>query len=254
MMKIFQTITVVACMLNQAFGSALTHSLSPLEIAVSDFKNVHKYYQNNPQLTVDTYYMAFDNHQSGNFREGKSGAYVKNATSYYTKILNLETLCIPEMVINVDHSERMIVIGDNDASPVGPFALNLDSLFYLCSSIECKNLNANERKYSLDLSDNEFSEYDKIEITLDIKNFRFTTLAFYYRAEMNLTNDYQGQEQQPRMEIAYKNYRTTVSNKLLLDKNAYILEAGGQVLSVGKYKSYKVLDQRKKNRIKGYKK
>ncbi|MBA3682862.1 MAG: hypothetical protein H0W73_17110 [Bacteroidetes bacterium] len=250
-MKNYKLIIAFICFFAVAFGSSpiCNYSISPLQMAAIDFKKVHNYYNTNPSISVDTYYMAFDDHNSVALREGKPGCYIKNKTDYYTKILNLETLCLSDMIINVDHEDKMIVIGDNQPDEVNPFFANIDSIFYLCSDVNYKNLATGERKYILDLSDTEYSEYDKVEVTLDIKNNRINKISFYYRMAMNLTGDYGAEGSQPRLEIAYKNYRTTIANKYLLEKTAYIQELNDKIMPANKFKAYKVLDQRKKTRI-----
>lgn len=235
-------------------SSAFTYSVSPINAAANDLKKVREYYKNNPLLTVETNYMAFDEHDVSNLKESKNGFFAKNANSYYTKILNIETLSITDMIINIDHDDKRIVIGDNDAQQTNPFTENMDSLLLMCTSVDIKNVNATEKKYIMDFSENEYSEFDRIEFYIDIKNYRFNRIVLCFRAAMNLSNDYQGQEKKPRLEIGYKNYKTAVLNKNLLEKNNYIQEVNEKIVAVEKYKKYKIVDQRRKSRIKEFKK
>jgi hypothetical protein len=141
------------------------------------------------------------------------------------------------------------VIGDNQVSQ-DIFPRNLDSLLIHNTSVSFKNLPGNERKYSFDFTDSNFGEYDKIELTIDTKNFTLTKMTLYFSAAMNLSGDYEGEDKKPRMEILYKNYRKTISNPALLDRNTYVTEKNGKLLAIGKYKTYELSDLRNKTRFK----
>jgi len=226
-----------------------TYSLTPIKMASEDLKKVNAYYKANPLMTVETNYMAFDEHGPSNMRESKNGLYCRNADSYYTKILSIETLCTGNIIINVDHEDKLIVVADNKEKEMNPLNHNIDSLLLFCTDVNYKSINTAERIYTLDFSENDFSEYEKIDLVVDVKNYRYSKIILYYRAAMNLTNDYQGEEKPPRLEISYKNYRTAVLSKPLLEQSNYILVSSGKLMPANRFKKYQILDQRNKIRF-----
>ncbi len=242
------------CYVFMANAVNITNSLSPIQMAAADILKVNAYYNANPLMTIDTYYLAFDEHKATAPKEAKYGLYVKNKNNYYTKILHVETISCGDMLINIDNEDKVLVIGDNELASISPFSNSIDSLLLACSDVQLKNINSAERMYTLDFGDTDFSEYDKIDIYIDIKKSRFTKIVLYYSTSINLSGDYNAEEKQPRLEIEYKNYRNTIANPSILEKKNYVLETNGKLTAIGKLKNYSILDQRKKTRIKGYNK
>lgn len=236
------------------FFSVLFISATPdyklIQQVAADLKKVHTYYSANPNLSMDTYYLAFEEHNSTAPKEASYGSMVRTPTSYYTKMLRVETLNTKNMIIVVDNEEKSVVVGDQGKWVNEPMIIPVDSLLLICSDIEVLNNGPNERKYSLFFDDADFSEYDQIDFCIDTKNNRFTKLILYYNAAMNITGNYYGEDRQPRLEVQFKNYRTTIQNTGLLDQKNYVIESKGELTLAGRLKGYTLLDQRKKARLK----
>ncbi len=247
------SIALVTTLLLLFTGRAVAFTVTPMTMAASDLRKVRTYYHDHPELSVETNYKAFDDHQYSNLRESKNGLYAKNAKAYYTRIMQMEIIGFGNEIISVDHEDKQIILGDNDQPESSIFSQNLDSLLLFCTKVEYKDLGTNERRYIMDFSENEFSDYDKIEFDIDTKNFRYTRLVLYYRAAMNLTSDYEQEAKQPRLEVTYRNYKTALTNSAILQKDNYVLEVNEKTVPVGKLKGYRIVDQRKKTRLKEYK-
>src|SRR5687768_6617565 len=113
-MRKIQFISLLAGLFGTVYGYAGTYSITPLAMAASDLKKVRTYYDTHKEITVETNYMAFDEHEVSNLRESKNGLYIKSASAYYTKIMNMEIAAIGDEIISVDHEDKQIIIGDNE--------------------------------------------------------------------------------------------------------------------------------------------
>lgn len=241
-----QLVIILFCL----FSFCVSAAESPINMARADFKKTNETYKKLNSFSVETYYMVFEEHNAGNLIEAHNGLFMKNNTDYYTKIIGIETIKTNTKLINVVTEDKLIVVGDYNEVDFNMVQFNLDSIIEMCSDIKVQNLNTNERKYLLRFDELVGSEYNQIEVTIDIKNYRFTKIAFNYTTAMNLKGDFYGPEKQPRLEIIYKNFKPSLANPKIFKESNYIITENKKLKPTAKYSDYKVIDQRNETRFK----
>lgn len=230
---------------------AITYSLTPLQMAASDLKKIRNYYETHPTITVETSYKAYEDFESMDLKEAKNGLFVKNGNMSYLKTMNVEIITTDSDVLSVDHDDKRIFVSDVTNIGKTVFTNNLDTLLLFCESVEYKNTGQNERKYTLYFDKEGFSEYAKIDYYVDTRSYRFTRIVLYFSVGIDITNSSNNEPKKPRLEIIYTNYRESIADNALLRRSTYLLENRGKLEAVGKYRFFKVIDQRKKTYLKG---
>jgi hypothetical protein len=221
-----------------------------LSMAKADFKKANDYYAKTPNLSMDTYYMVFSEHDSQSLLEGKSGKYIKYGNNLYTKIDDIETLNINDKIISINQENKLISVGDNRIVEVNPILTNVDSILTMCNDIKMVSINANEKKYEFYFNDSDGSEFSRIDIQIDTKNSRYTKVVLFYQMSINLKADFYAEEKQPRLEVQYKNFKILTAEPLLFDQSLYLVNDNGKLKPAPKYYNYKVSDLRNQTRIK----
>lgn len=218
--------------------------------ALLDFKKVNETYAKTDNYSMDTYYMVFSEHETQSLLEAKNGKYIKYKNNTYTKIDDIEIVSINDIMISINKGDNLISVGDNKALEVNPFQANIDSLLTICSKIKVEQINPNEKRYSLLFDDSEIKEYDRIDISINTKDFRYTRVVLFYNMAINLRTDFYAEEKQPRLEITYKNFKTLNADPQIFQSSIYIIDDGKKIKPSAKYNKYRLSDLRNKTRIK----
>jgi hypothetical protein len=218
--------------------------------AQTDFKKANAYYDQNRNLSMDTYYMVFSEHDSQSLLEGKNGKFMTYNGNGYTLIDDIEIYRLKDKIISINKEDKLISVGDNNIEPLSPLQTDVDSLLTLCSRIEVEQVNPNEKKYKLYFSDDDVPEFTRVDVHIDTRNYRYTRLVLYYAMAINLKADFYAEEKQPRLEIYYKNVRVLAADPMIFNQSLYITDSNGKLGPAAKYASYKVSDLRNQTRIK----
>lgn len=221
-----------------------------MQQAAADLKKVNETYSKTESFSMDTYYMVFSEHETASMLEAKNGKYIKYKNNNYTKIDDIEVVSINEMMISINKSDKLISVGDNPLKEVNPLTANLDSLLTICTSVKVEQVNANEKKYSLRFDDSDIKEYDRIDISINTVDYRYTRIVLFYNMAINLKTDFYAEEKQPRLEIMYKNYKVLTADPLIFQQSLYIHANGDKLTPASKYYNYRLSDLRNKTRIK----
>jgi hypothetical protein len=218
--------------------------------AREDFKKTNDTYARTPNFSMDTYYMVYADHESQSTIEGKNGKYIKYGSSVYTKIDDIEIITLDNKLISINQDLKMITVGDNKPMEINPIQGNLDSLLDMCSDIKLTKLGEYERKYSLHFNDGGYSEFSRIDVTIDTKNHRYLKITLYYNISMNLKKDFYAEEKQPRLEVLYKNFRALEVDPGIFKEELYVQSVNEKLKPSSKYFNYRVSDLRNETRIK----
>lgn len=218
--------------------------------AKNDFKKTNEAYEKTPNISMDTYYSVYSEHDSQSLLEGKNGKYIRYNKNMFVRIDDIETYAINDKIISINHQEKMISVGDNKQIIIDPILTNVDSLLSLCRDIKMERINASEKKYQLYFNEADGGEFSRVDVHIDTKNYRYVRLVLFYTIEINLKSDFYADEKQPRMEVVYKNFKTLNTEPLAFNPALYITENKGKLSPSGKYANYKVSDLRNKTRIK----
>lgn len=221
-----------------------------LASARTDFKKTNEAYSRIPGLSMDTYYIVYDDHKSQSAMEGKNGRYVKFREHVYTKIDGIETYAIDDKLISINPDNKQITVGDNKPWNLSPLQTNVDTLLTLCEDIKVEQVNAGEKKYKLYFDDSYGFEYSRIDIHIDTRNLRYVKIVLYYAMSMNLKQDFYAEGKQPRLEIVYKNFRQLEVEPSLFNQELYIQSVNGKLKPASKYYNFKVSDLRNQTKIK----
>ncbi|MBL7932301.1 MAG: hypothetical protein JNL60_10380 [Bacteroidia bacterium] len=220
-----------------------------LRDAKIDFKRTNEAYAKLEGISMDTYYIVYDDHQSKSALEGKNGSFIKYRENTYTMIDGIEMLSIGKMLISVNPDIKLITIGDNKPLELSPLQTNLDTILALCDDIKVEQAGMNEKKYKLYFKD-ELAEYSEMDVHIDTKNLRYVKIVLFYNTKMNLRKDFYAEEKTPRLEIIYKNFKLVNQQPEILNPDLYVLNIDGKLKPTGKYYNYKVSDQRKQSIVK----
>jgi hypothetical protein len=185
------------------------------------------------------------------------GSYIKNNSSSYNKILEVETIVTPKSTIVTNNEERFLVITDTKKIELSPIQTNMDTLLKLCSNIKVLDLGATKRQYTLLFSEEEEeAEFSKIEIIINLSTYTMDKLVLCYNQQMPLDqNDYYGEQKKPRLEITYKTFKSAITiNPSLFTESTYCNLKGDNYEASAKYSSYKVINQLAAYRLKKQKK
>jgi hypothetical protein len=221
-----------------------------LTAARTDLKKTNEAYSRLAGLSMDTYYIVYDDHRSQSAMEGKNGRYVKFGEHVYTKIDGIETYAIDDKLISINPDNKQITVGDNKPLALSPLQTNLDTLLTLCEDIKVEWINSNEKKYKLYFDDSYGFEYSRVDIHIDTKNLRYVKIVLYYAMSMNLKQDFYAEGKQPRLEIVYKNFRPLEADPAIFDQDLYIQSVNGKLKPASKYYNFKVSDLRNQTKIK----
>ncbi|MDI9342047.1 MAG: hypothetical protein QM534_15855 [Sediminibacterium sp.] len=230
-------------------GTGTLSAQTALQQAAGDLRKVKAYYDTHPQMSMDTYYMAFDEHHTLAPKETSYGTYIRNGKWYYTRMLHVETFSSSDLVIVADHEEKQVVVADQTEEDNAFAMVPVDSLLQICSSVTTvKSQNPGEKGYSMNFED---GEYSRIEFYIDAQYFRFTRIVLFYDMAINLSGDYYGVDKRPRLEVMYKNYKHALTQPDLLEKQRYVTQhKDGSIDLMGSYKGYALLDQRRQALLK----
>ncbi len=242
--------TFISFLFTVACGITLAGTDPVLQAAQADFKRTNLAYEKTPNLSMDTQYMVFGDQTSDELMEAKNGKYIKFENQVYTLVDDIETYTIKDKIISINQENRLISVGDHRASAADLMPMNVDSLLTLCEKIEVEQINATEKKYKLFFSPGDLPEFNRVDIHIDTKNYRFTRLVLFYAMEINLKSDFYAEEKRPRLEIVYKNFKTLSAEPLIFNEALYIVENQGKLKPAPKYYNYKVMDLRNQTRIK----
>lgn len=218
--------------------------------ARADFKKANQVYENQKNFSMEMQYMVFSEYETQSALEAKSGKYVKFNKNTYTKIDDIETYDFNNVLVSLNHGDKLISVGDNDAIQLDPWQTNVDSLLTLCKEIKTEMVNANERKYILLFSEADHPEFTRVDIHIDTKNYRYTRLVLFYNIALNLKSDFYAEEKQPRLEISYRNFKPLTADPLIFRESLYVAEVNGKLKPAPKYYNYRITDLRKSTRIK----
>lgn len=224
-----------------------------LAAAREDFKKTNAAYSKLTGLSMDTYYAVYSDYQAQNMIEGKNGRYIKFNNLIYTKIDNIETYMMNDKIITINPDNRLIMVGDNKPLQLSPLETDSDSLLAQCSNIELEETNENEKTYKLYFDDT-YSEFSRIEISINLRDLRYKKIVMYYNAPVNLKQDFYGDAQQPRLEITYNNCKELNSLPPLFNEALYIVNNQGKLKPAPKYYNFRVSDLRNQTRLSTQKK
>jgi hypothetical protein len=230
--------------------TALAGTNPTLTAAQSDFKKVNQSYVNTPNMSMNTYYRVYSEHDSQSLLEGKSGKYIKYGKNTYTKIDDIEMLAMGDKLISINKDSKLISVGDNKELVLEPMQNNMDSLLRICSEIKVEQINANEKSYQLYFNPSDVTEFSRVDVHIDTQNYRYLKLVLYYAMQINLKSDFYAEEKQPRMEITYSNFTILKTQPALFNEALYISYNKNKLMPGAGYGNYNVSDLRNKTRIK----
>ncbi|MDX2172813.1 MAG: hypothetical protein SFY56_06815 [Bacteroidota bacterium] len=218
--------------------------------AQADFKKVNASYAKLESYSIDTYYTVYTEHNTQERLESKNGKYVKYKSNSYTMVDDIQTYTINDKIISINKGDKLISVGDNTPSDTDPLGTNSDSLLTMCSDIKVETINAHEKKYTLLFDNAENSEYNKVEISINTLENRYTKLVLFYNMEINLKSDFYADAKQPRLEIMYKNFKLLTADPQIFNDALYIVNDNEKLKPAPKYYNYRLVDLRNKTRIK----
>lgn len=212
-------------------------------------------YEVTPSYSLDIQYSVYDNHVNGNLVETKSGQYIKYKNSSYTKLLDLITVVNAKNTIVVNNEDKEIVLADTKIVELSPMQTNMDTILSLCNNVSYTDIGTTLRHYIMEFDDDEYSEFSKIDIYINLSNYSLNKMVLFYNQELPLNqNDFYAQEKKPRLEITYKPFKviTTPSSAIteLFNETNYLTAAGNTYKASLKYSNYKVINQLNAFRLK----
>jgi len=231
-------------------ASAKASVLSTFELAKKDFDETNKAYTIHIGISMDTYYKVYSNHTAQSLIEAKNGKYLRFKAKSYTLIDNIETIELNSKIISIDKGMRQITVGDNKGEKGLILGGNLDSLLNLCEDVVLGDESANFRTWKLILGNSPSSEFSRVDVTIDIKNHRYSKIVLFYAISINLKSDFYAEEEKPRIEIEYKNFKLLQDEPLLFHESNYVVEADGKLIPSPSLKNYKLKDLRNSTMIK----
>lgn len=220
-----------------------------IEKTKADLKKVNTLYANTFNYSLDMQYMVYDNYVNGNLIETKTGKYIKYNGSSYTKMLNIETIVNTKNTVVLNHEDNMLIITDSKKITLSPIQTNMDTILKMCSNIKFIDIGTTERRYTFVFNDNEdYSEYSKIEMYINLSNYSLKKLVLYYNQSLPLNrDDYSPKEKKPRLEIVYKTFKPIIdvntSITELFNESNYLTLVGNNYKGTNQYSNYKVINQ-----------
>lgn len=209
--------------------------------AKDDFSKLNKVFFAE-KFSVEMEYKLYENHFNTVPVETRSGYYFKSGKNDYSRIMDIETLHTPELTLVAMNEEKLITVSGPASQRMG-LSVGPDTLLRFCKQIKFSD-NQDTRKYELYFNENSSTEFNKIELSFDIKTYQLNKFIIYYNEREKILENGTLQMIKPKVEIAYKNYNKAKGTPEF-SEGKYVTKIGAnKYKSTGKYASYKVYNQK----------
>ena len=215
-----------------------------------DIKKVNARYESLPDISIETNYRVYRDQKNESLLESKTGKFIRYKGNTYTRIDNVEMYALNDKLISVDKESKTVTVGDNKLLDLHPLQTNVDSILNVCSVINFKQINENEIKYELVFAENQSAEFSRLDIYINTSLNAYSKFVLYYNLEINLTGDFYGVQDKPRLEITYRNQKILAADPLIFDERLYVSERSGKLYPASRFYNYKLSDLRNQTRIK----
>lgn len=172
------------------------------EVAIEDFNKIYKAYLDNSRISMDITYQYFSSYTSNTPSQTSYGTIKRNGKCFYNKILNTESLLNEDYYINIDHTNKIILLNNPvNTLPNNGLPIKLDGYFNLYSSIKKDETDKENIKYIFGMASGNIEE---VNISFSRKTFLVKKIVVFYRHGLLYTNE----KEKPRIEITYRNVKT----------------------------------------------
>lgn len=214
---------------------------------IKDIQKINNNFFDNKHVSFKISYLLFENYTSTKVFEQKEGFYLRNDNEHLTNIDGFLYVYLKDMLLVVDSSSKTILIGNPvkfDAKSLNLFPISGKTNYY--SKIDVISDNEKSKTVKFNIASNIVSPTNSVMITYNKSNFFVNKIVLYFREKVTL-DDKAKTKTQLRLEIILNNY---VNDKNLsfqsISASQYIQKSNQSYIGIGKYKNYKVLDQRYK--------
>ncbi len=231
-------------------GSMLLFALQVVADEREDIKAMNKAYRDTKNYSMEVEMQLFN--EQGKMLKTTKGFIRKMEMNYATSILGKQTVYNTSGRIIIDEQEKIMIYAD----PLSPeyFAqmnnerLLSDSLLF-SPEATYTYIRKDALHTSIQITEKEKGEYDKIEITLNSKTHFLEEVVYYYNQSIEdegevIKND----SGISKIIVRYNSIKINAKiDGSVFSEKMYLENKAGKLTGVGKYSSFTVVDQRKKS-------
>lgn len=204
-------------------------------------KGICDKYSSSTPFQFTSVYNLYKDHTSKVVSDSYSGIYLKKSnTEIYAKVNNTEYFVAKNLITQINHDEKVILITDNFSKPQAEFDISK-----LLEDFTVDKVTDMKKYWQLELKAKQFTSYPYSRIVIEAgKDYYMKRQVFYYNSAVDFSNDYTHPEiKYPRLEIVYNKPAKLISKSFSMD--AYYTINQKNISASKAFKSYQIIDNRK---------
>lgn len=219
-----------------------------MDVVKTDLQALNQNFLNQKHHQIDTEYRLYPNFLTQKTVDVMQAATQRVGNQLYHQLGNIESITNGGKILVVDHDDKTIFLDQHNSSLEQTLiGYDVEQALAFCESTETILNKPTEKAYRLRLM---AGEYEQMDIHFIPSSFLFKKVVLYYREPQKLT-DSQVVEDQPRMEIIFQKMDIqNPPNPIVFKESKFIRTVKGEIIPTGKYKDYRVLNNRLQNPLK----
>ena len=211
-----------------------------------EFRMVNETYENKSKITMDIIYNAYESHESSKIVDTYKGNMIRNGASYFTKILDTETIYTDKYSFMLDKGKKQLIV----ANPI-PFKksnltmVEVDESLKAYSEVKELTETGDCKVYHFKLRDNIYSEIESFDFHINKETHLIQKAVLFYSQAMKIDpNDKNAKAKKPRLEVLFLNININPAiDSSLFDYKTYISLSGKDFTLNENYNGYKLINQ-----------
>jgi hypothetical protein len=189
---------------------------------------------------VSITHLSYEDHSSEIVHDRSVGFYRRDRKRYHSSMMGVNTIQNEYLRVVIDSTNKIISIGDPDASlEQQPSPELRDLAFDRCSSILKSEQKSNGKAFKMNFPDS--YSLSSCQIAEDENSLLSEIVILYNRKVKNL----QHKEVRPKLKIIFSNWKISGEfSENEFSESRYVVKNGSKYQLTGAYVHYKLLDQR----------
>lgn len=210
------------------------------------FEKMNAWFRNTPSYSLTITHASYENYSTVVPEEKAIGYFKKDNQNYHSFLIGIHTVQNSKYKFVIDTSEKMILVANPDQLAWSSYTPDdYDALLKNCISIKMTTV-GKDKLYKINLPANfPIAAYEFLVNSDGLPK----EIVWYYNQEIQKDENDEKSKVKPRVSIRFSDYKTSTSfnYKMEFSEELYFVNQNSVLKTIGKYKGFKLSDQRIRN-------